>query len=310
MPSHTVLACCATDRGRGPWEQWVHDTIVEVGWAVVGISGETPYAFTVGLWHSYELPELAMFGLREQDMQVWLNSCVGLIRDRPVQIPDAEPFGGVLERFPVQLRAVDPSWHRALFAPMGAYYGTSDVPVRQLVWPDREGRWPWNPAATATCRERQPQTWVPVDKHTEGPWRLVGELSANWPFQHLEPDTTVMASPEIVAGTLPIVAVTHDADGGWDFLDERGYADDATGWVYFGELFKSQPWLARFATMEPDRQSWLDEDGQWRVRRFSEALEEAAAQAAAAAPASDAAGAAGATGPAHDGSAEAAASTN
>jgi hypothetical protein len=83
--------------------------------------------------------------------------------------------------------------------------------------------------------------------------------------------------------------------------------------VYFGELFKSQPWLARFATMEPDRQSWLDEDGQWRVRRFSEALEEAAAQAAAAAPASDAAGTAGAvgaTGPAHGGSAEADASTN
>lgn len=268
MPTHTSFGCCDTSRERGPWDQWVHDTVADVGWAVVAISGETPYAFTIGLWHSYEMPEVAMFGLREQDMQIWLNSCVRLLRSR--DIGDAEPFGGVLEKFPVQLRAISPTWHRALFGPACGYYGTADVPVRQLVWPDREGRWPWAENATATCRERQPQAWVPVDRHPPGPWKLVGELSADWPFQHLEPDTTVMASPEVVAGTLPIVAVTHDADGQWDFLDERGYADEANGWVYFGELYKSQPWLARFAELAADSQAWVDEDGEWHSRPFSE----------------------------------------
>jgi Domain of unknown function (DUF4262) len=285
MFSHTAFGCCTSDRERGSWDQWVHDTIMDAGWAVVAISGETPYAFTVGLWHSYELPELAMFGLREPDMQIWLNNCVRLLCERPVRMPDAEPFDGVLDRFPVQLREIDRSWHSALFSPMCGYYGTVEVPVRQLVWPDRDGRWPWDEAATATCRERQPQAWVPVDQHAEGPWRLVGELSATWPFQHLEPETTVMASPEVVAGTLPIVAVTHDADGAWDFLDERGYVDDATGWVYFGELYKSQPWLARFADLAPDTQAWLNADGEWQTRHFSEALEEAAAAAESDAPA-------------------------
>jgi hypothetical protein len=147
--------------------------------------------------------------------------------------------------------------------------------VRQLVCPDRQGRWPWEAAATATCRDRQPQAWLPIDRHPEGPWRLVGELSATWPFQDLEPDATVMASPEVVAGTLPIVAVTHDADGGWDFLDERGYADEATGWVYFGELYKSQPWLDRFAELPADTQAWLTPDGNWTSRRFSNAPDEA-----------------------------------
>jgi Domain of unknown function (DUF4262) len=286
MPSHSALGCCDPGRERGPWDKWVHDTIAETGWAVVAVSGETPYAFTIGVWHSFDLPELAMFGLREADMQIWLNACVKLLRDRPDRVPDGEEFDGVLERFPVQLRDVDPSWHRSLFAAMCAYYGTLDTPVRQLVWPDRDGRWPWDPAATATCRERQPQAWVAVDQHVEGPWRLVGELSADWPFQHLEPDTTVLASPEIVAGTLPIVAVTHDADGGWDFLDERGYADEATGWVYFGELYKSQPWLARFADLPADRQAWLDTEGKWHIRRFSDALDEAAEEALGSAPSS------------------------
>jgi hypothetical protein len=284
MLSHSAFGCCDPGRERGPWDQWVHDTIAETGWAVVAVSGETPYAFTIGVWHSYDLPELAMFGLREQDMQIWLNACVKLLSDRPDRVPDGEEFDGVLDQFLVQLRGVDPSWHRSLFAAMCAYYGTLEMPVRQLVWPDRDGRWPWDPAATASCRERQPQIWVPVDQHVEGPWRLVGELSADWPFQELEPDTPVLASPEIVAGTLPVVAVTHDADGGWDFLDERGYADEATGWAYFGELYKAQPWLARFADLPADRQAWLDADGQWHTRTFSDALGEAAEEALGAAP--------------------------
>jgi hypothetical protein len=275
MQTHAELDCCAHERARGPWDQWVHDTIAEAGWAVVAISGETPYAFTVGLWHSGQQPELAMFGLREQDMQIWLNTCAKLLTARG-GVADGEPFDGVLERFPVQVRGVDASWHRSLFGPMCGYYGAVDVPVRQLVWPDRDGRWPWDAAATATCRERQPQAWVPVDQHTAGPWRLVGELSAQWPFPHLEPDATVMASPEVVAGTLPIVAVTHDADGGWDFLDERGYADEATGWVYFGELYKSQPWLARFADLPQDSQAWLDDDGEWQLRPFNDEMAAAA----------------------------------
>jgi hypothetical protein len=280
MPSHTGLGCCQPGRDRGPWDQWVRDTIADVGWAVVAVSGETPYAFTVGLWHSYELPEVAMFGLREQDMQIWVNNCVRVLRDRGRPVADGEPFDGVLERFPVQTREIHPSWHRSLFNPMRGHYGTLDVPVRQLVWPDREGRWPWDEASTATCRERQPKAWVPVDEHAEGAWRLVGELSADWPFPHLEPDTTVMASPEVVAGTLPVVAVTHDADGAWDFLDRRGYVDEAAGWVYFGELYKAQPWLARFADLEADSQAWLDDDGQWRTRRFSATVESAKVESA------------------------------
>lgn len=284
MASHTAFGCCAPHRPDGEWERWVRSTIADVGWAVVLVSGETPYAFTIGAFHSYQLPELAMFGLREADMQIWLNTCVQLLRDRREPYADGEPFPGVLERFPVQTRTVDGSWLRPLFGPMCDYYGTGDVPVRQLVWPDRAGRWPWDAAATATCRERQPQAWVPVDGHTEGPWRLVGELSAGWPFQELEPDTTVMASPEILAGTMPVVAVTHDADGCWDFLDERGYDDDAAGWVYFGELYKEQPWLGQFATLAADSQAWLDGDGVWRVRRFSDALGAAADAATASSP--------------------------
>src|SRR5919202_5590204 len=110
----------------------------------------------------------------------------------------------------------------------------------------------------------------------------------DWPFERLQPDTMVMASPEVVTGKLPIVAVTHDDEGGWDFLDERGYADDSVGWVHFGQLYRDQPWLARFADLPADTQAWLGEDGEWRQRPFGAADAKAAGPAAA--PDRDAAG--------------------
>ena len=288
MVTHTSYGCC-TGGGDGDDEhvRWMRATIAEVGWAVVAVDAEQAHAFTVGLWHSFDLPELVMFGLEPSDMQIWLNDTVRVLRERG-DVPDDEPFEGVLDQFPVLLRPLDQSWKAPLLGAMCNYYGSVDVPVRQVVWPDREGRWPWDDRATATCKERQLRGWIPVDAHPEGGWRLVGELAMDWPFERLQPDTMVMASPEVVTGKLPIVAVTHDDEGGWDFLDERGYADDAVGWVHFGQLYRDQPWLARFADLPADTQAWLGEDGEWRQRPFGAADAKAAGPAAA--PDRDAAG--------------------
>jgi len=211
-----------------------------------------------------------MFGLEAPDMQIWLNDCVRVLRERG-NIPDDEPFDGVLDGFPVMLKTIHQTWKTPLFGSMCNYYRSDDVPVRQVIWPDREGRWPWDDAASVGCRERQLRGWLPIDTHPSGGWRLVGELAMDWPFGELQPDTTVMASPEVVAGKLPIVAVTHDDEGGWDFLDERGYADEAVGWVHFGKLYHDYPWLSRFADLPLDTQAWLSPDGQWRRRPFGAA---------------------------------------
>jgi hypothetical protein len=268
METHTSYGCCTGD-DADEQDRWLRSTIADVGWAVVTVAADQSHAYTIGLWHSFNLPELSMFGLEAADMQVWLNDCVRVLRERG-DTGDDEPFDGVLDGFPVLLRPVDRSWHAALFGAMCNYYRTDEVPVRQVIWPDRDGRWPWDEAATTGCRENQLRGWLPVWAHPAGGWRLVGELALDWPFDELQPDTTVMASAEVVAGTLPIVAVTHDDEGGWDFLDERGYADEAVGWVHFGQLYRDQPWLARFADLPRDAQAWLGEDGQWRRRPFSE----------------------------------------
>jgi hypothetical protein len=251
-------------------QSWLRDTIAQNGWAVVALDAERAHAFTVGLWHSYGLPELAMFGLAPADMQIWLNSAVEVVRQRG-GILDGEPFDGVLGGFPVLLQEIHPSWHESLFDAMGVYYGVFEVPVRQVVWPDRHGRWPWESVATEACRLGQPSSWLPVSEHPQDGWRLVAELSAGWPFAQLQPDSTVIASHSVVQGREPIATVTHDIDGGWDFLDARGDADDATEQILFGHLYREQPWLARFAELPTDMQASLHADGQWRVHHVGEA---------------------------------------
>lgn len=265
--SHAVGGGYASG-GDDDRDRWLRATIDEVGWAVVAVSADPAHAYTVGLWHTFDLPELAMFGLEPPDMQVWLKECVRILRQRG-GAQAGERLEGVLRGFPVMLRQIDPSWREPLFGAACRYYGTVDIPMRQVVWPDRDGHWPWDIAASEACRVRQPWSWVPVGEHPDGGWRLVGELALDWPFSAVQPDTMVMASTDIVEGRRPIVAVTHDSEGGWDFLDDRGYVDEVVNWVHFGLLYRNQPWLGRFADLAPDTQAWLDDDGQWRERPFS-----------------------------------------
>jgi hypothetical protein len=127
------------------------------------------WAFTVGLWHTYRHPEIAMFGLRLDDMHTWLNKVGDLVRAGTVLSPAAS-VDGILDGYELAVREVDRSWYRALFGMALAFYQAPPLPIRQLVWPDRAGRYPWDSDCGERCRRDQPQLWVPVAKHAPGPW--------------------------------------------------------------------------------------------------------------------------------------------
>ena len=73
----------------------------------------SPLTVTERSEHSFDLPELVMFGLEPPDMQIWLNDCVRLLREHG-DVPDGVPFNGVLDGFPVLLRTLDSSWKAPL----------------------------------------------------------------------------------------------------------------------------------------------------------------------------------------------------
>src|SRR5690606_3124501 len=121
--------------------------------------------------------------------------------------PEAEEsFDGVIEGFDTQLRDVHPSWYRALFGTALSFYRGVAVPVRQLVWPDRHGRWPWDEEATPSSRARQACAWLPLSQHPEGAWRLVGELGPTFPFP-VGPDAWALTTRSVLAGERPVTTV-------------------------------------------------------------------------------------------------------
>ncbi|HVK78953.1 MAG TPA: DUF4262 domain-containing protein [Kofleriaceae bacterium] len=138
----------------------VREGVAEHGWWVMkvpaGESADEPaFAYTIGLWSSYQHAELIVIGLPLEVAHVVLNDLGGRIRDgRPV--PVGADLAEVIQGYPVRLReVVDPQSHRAHVGRALAYH-RAPFPLLQLVWPDKQGRFPGHPDAPAWMAARQP----------------------------------------------------------------------------------------------------------------------------------------------------------
>jgi len=90
-----------------------------------------------------------------------------------------------------------------------------------------------------------------------------------WEF--LQPrNLAVITVDRIIAGSNPVLYVSHDEDdGGWQFLDGAVLADAQARVVGLGEMVDSDPTLAELADLpEGFVASRLTKDDDWvRVRR-------------------------------------------
>ncbi|GAB3280094.1 hypothetical protein GCM10027589_06960 [Actinocorallia lasiicapitis] len=201
----------------------------EHGWSVVGVREEPAWAFTVGLWHSFGVPELAMFGLPVTDLQFVLDEVAGA-RD------------GAL---PVERRTVDEDW-RGLFGWLDGFYGRA-VPVTQVRWPGGD--------------ELQPELWVPRAEHPPNMWLHLAELTP-WPFADALPAEPVATLHRVLGGN-EICGIVHTADGHWQFLDGGPIADAEVTLVPLARILGEQPAVIPFADLDRGHQAWLQADGSW-----------------------------------------------
>lgn len=235
--------------------------IEEHGWSVVAVAEELEvpgWAYTVGLWHTVRSPEVCMFGLRGRDMHTWLNAVGQQVRAGQRLEPDRERLG-VLDGFPVVVRAVHPSWHAEVLGLVGDFY-RGEVPVAQLVWPDRHGHFPWNPAAGQRCRTHQPWLWLPRDDHPPGIWTRLAELAES-PFPGTAGDELVVGSTRVISGEAPIAGIVHTPDGRWEFRAAR--TGDDTGHVHLRHLVAGHPHIRDFADLPRGHAAWREPDGGW-----------------------------------------------
>lgn len=216
------------DRFRGreldESEQEVLSHVERHGWSVTNIreeDGAPGWAFTIGLFESFGHPEVTIFGMDQKGRHAILNWIGENVR-KGTNFTDGREHDWVLKGHNCWSREVRKLWYRDLFGWAIWFYGGTEFPVVQCLWPARDGTYPWEDASAFFVS--QPLLYEEGllsarMMHYLDDQRLA---ESEWPFSD-DPHLNVFVSRCVVEDNAPIVRVVHEREGDWQFL---GPVDD------------------------------------------------------------------------------------
>jgi hypothetical protein len=138
----------------------VLDDVEQYGVHIVHVpedeDGDGPcFSFTVGLWETYQQAEVVVFGL---PMEVAAELLDGLTdeADGDRRFRAGEKHDGLLVGYPVRfLELPKERYGEFLDVATWAYEGDG-FGALQLIWPDKQGRWPWEDGVREGFAASQP----------------------------------------------------------------------------------------------------------------------------------------------------------
>ena len=113
------------------------------------------FSYTVGLWHSFEQPEVVVFGLPKEVANDLLDALADDVSEG-TRYPAGTRHDGLLQGYPVRMLEVPAERFAEHFELAAWAYEGEPVPAVQLVYPDKQGRWPWDQTTRVGFRECQP----------------------------------------------------------------------------------------------------------------------------------------------------------
>ncbi len=122
---------------------------------VFGGDGWPEFAYSVGLFQSFEQPEVIILGLLAEIAHALLNDIADLNR-RELRFQLGDSTDELLDGYQVTFRPVSPPQVQAHLGWANWFYDFEPYPAVQMVYPDRAGRWPWDPEASEGFRSNQP----------------------------------------------------------------------------------------------------------------------------------------------------------
>lgn len=194
--------------------------------AFVESDGYCPrFGYSIGLFKAFKHPELIVIGLDP-------DSTGGIINNLKKEIEQGTRFlenvnyPGYLVEFSIQFVAVEKAHYPDYLGYAGWYNDNSfDFPTLQIVWPDKQGNFPWEPAFNANFKFKQPL----LDRSTD--------------FKFLEErNLGVFTTSEVLDGK-PILFVYHNEDGDWQFHSEEDPDLDHAKLVCLEDLVQKDPTL-------------------------------------------------------------------
>jgi hypothetical protein len=132
--------------------------IREFGWFRTGIlaEGARPgFAYTTGFWSSLGSPEILVFALAANVTHTLLWNLYRELKDGRL-LTVGQPLGDVFGSHSAYLFPVSKDYYPDHLSRNLWFYGGNDFPYLQLVWPDRQGVFPWEPDFDEGFRKDQP----------------------------------------------------------------------------------------------------------------------------------------------------------
>lgn len=141
-----------------PAEKKVLQDVFEEGVHIVHVpptDGGPCFAATIGLWFHFEQPEVIVFGMPEEVAEDLLNAIADAADDGQRFAPGDRPKD-LLVGYSVQFLEVPAERVAEYLGTAQWAYDGSEFPVVQLVWPDKQQRWPWDDDVREGFRDAQP----------------------------------------------------------------------------------------------------------------------------------------------------------
>lgn len=133
-----------------PREQRLIELIAEHGHAINCVADDAdeptdqpPFAYSLGAWESYGAPELIIFGLDSQVASDIINNVMAQYAAGRRFVCDVVEEGIAAKGVPVVFLEADPGLAKVYATSADLYYEGEAFPLWQIVWPDRNGRFPW-----------------------------------------------------------------------------------------------------------------------------------------------------------------------
>ncbi|KTF69989.1 DUF4262 domain-containing protein [Sphingomonas sp. HT-1] len=134
------------------------EKVRQYGWAFTSVPADEQgpgFRFTTGLWHSTGHAELILFSMKRDIVR---DVFADLFRAAKAgnRLPTSESTDRAFANLPAYAFPVATRFYPEYLGRSRWFYGGDDFPCLQIVWPDRESRFPWQPGFNPEFADDQP----------------------------------------------------------------------------------------------------------------------------------------------------------
>jgi len=167
---------------------------------VSSTSYSQPFAYSIGLWETYKHPEIICFGLPKDLAHAIINDVAEFIKQGE-KFETNKDYSEIFKASRAAFLSVDKRNIDDYFRVALEYYKNKEFEALQLIWTDRNDKFPWEENFEEVILYKQPL----LDRNAE--------------FKFNEPkNTATFTTRQWLEEQKPILRVVHEDAGDWQFL--------------------------------------------------------------------------------------------